>query len=513
MARIHRTRKRRAVAILAAAGGALIFALAVQAEKLSWLEQIPLEAYEEMREVERYQLGIAEKHYLKGEYKIALDEYDKYLTLYEASAGAPYAQLMWSHCQVRLRKVNTAIREGFQSVIDYWPESAEAVRASYLIGKSYQDMGQVEQAGVAYRRLVEAYADTQIAVLAKVNLLEMAKVAQDDVTRRQLLENLVFDTERTEAAREYCESASRELAGLAFHGSDWDRGVEVLETRSPGGALAGQIYEHGRRAMDHMRRDEETRKEAEAMGKKLIVLLEGGIPVDLEGDANRKRAWVQLTRIAGIHETLGRANETLATYERMEKMLGTSDSLLGVIASYHRRHGDGAKAMELYRRYENVVAGLREIAKMLRETGKNEEAIEVYQELIDLDPDRVDEYQWAMGECYEATGSLKKAIEIYRLVDRWPENYFRMASCHRRLKEYDEALVLYNQCKAHEGSNPEAMIQIGYTFEQAGKKESAIKAMQLVCRTHPKSRQASRAHSHLQSKYKINVTLGGAKDD
>ena len=40
---------------------------------------------------------------------------------------------MWSHCQFELRKVNTAIREGFQSVIDYWPESREAVFASYLV--------------------------------------------------------------------------------------------------------------------------------------------------------------------------------------------------------------------------------------------------------------------------------------------------------------------------------------------------------------------------------------------
>jgi tetratricopeptide (TPR) repeat protein len=249
------------------------------------------------------------------------------------------------------------------------------------------------------------------------------------------------------------------------------------------------------------------------MGKKLIVLLEGGIPVDLEGDANRRKAWDELSRIAGVHEMLGREKQTLATFERMEKMLGKSDGLLGKIASYYRRHGERAKAMELYRRYENLVGGLREIVGMLREANQNEEAIGIYEELIELDADRVDEYQWGMASCYEATGSLKKAIGIYRLVDRWPENYFRMASCHRRLKEYDEALVLYNQCKAHEGSNAEAMIQIGYTFEQAGKKESAIKAMQLVCRTHPKSRQASRAHSHLQSKYKINVTLGGAKDE
>ena len=57
-----------------------------------------------MREVERYQIKIAEKHFLKGSFKIALAEYEKFLTLYEKSAGAPYAQLMWSHTMMKLKK-------------------------------------------------------------------------------------------------------------------------------------------------------------------------------------------------------------------------------------------------------------------------------------------------------------------------------------------------------------------------------------------------------------------------
>ncbi len=71
--------------------------------KLDYVEQLPLDTYAKMRETERYQLQQAEKFYLKGEFKIALDEYEKFLTLYESSAAAPYAQLMWSHAQLKLR--------------------------------------------------------------------------------------------------------------------------------------------------------------------------------------------------------------------------------------------------------------------------------------------------------------------------------------------------------------------------------------------------------------------------
>ena len=39
---------------------------------LSPIEQIQIATFETMRDVERYQIKIAEKHYTKGEYKIAL---------------------------------------------------------------------------------------------------------------------------------------------------------------------------------------------------------------------------------------------------------------------------------------------------------------------------------------------------------------------------------------------------------------------------------------------------------
>ena len=78
---------------------------------LSPLEQIQVATFEKMREVERYQIRIAEKHYTNGEFKTALAEYEKFLTLYEKSPGAPYAQLMWSHAMMHLKKPKTKMQE------------------------------------------------------------------------------------------------------------------------------------------------------------------------------------------------------------------------------------------------------------------------------------------------------------------------------------------------------------------------------------------------------------------
>ena len=89
------------------------------AASLTYVEQIPVDTFAKVREVERYQLKVAEKFYIKGEYKAAASEYEKFITLYVRSLAAPYAQLMWSHCLIKQRRVYTAIRDGFQSVIDY----------------------------------------------------------------------------------------------------------------------------------------------------------------------------------------------------------------------------------------------------------------------------------------------------------------------------------------------------------------------------------------------------------
>ncbi len=494
---------------------AIFLSLPAFGAKLSWVEQIPIESYGKMREVERYQMQIAEKHYLSGEYKIALDEYEKFLALYESSAGAPYAQLMWSHCQVKLRKVNTAIREGFQSVIDYWPNSQEAVLASYLIGRSFQDIGEIAKAKAAYGNLMEAHPKGPIPVLAKVNLLEMATIAKDDEERLQLLEELTYNSDRTDATRDHCANASRELSKFYFYRGDFPNGLKALATSysEKNGQLPYYAYEYARGAVSTLNRGEDTKEQAKNLASTLIDYLEKQVPLDLAEKANRQPAWDNLSRIAAVYSTLGQGDSVLKTYERIGKMLGTDDRLLGQIASYYRSAGEREKAKQTYRRFENQVNGTKNVAYMLREERKYDEAIEMYRDLINQHPEGINDYLWAIAECYEGKSDWKNAIQTYRQVDRFPSNYFRMAICHRRLKQSKEALMLYGQAKSHESSAPEATIQIGYTYEEAGQKENAIKAFQLTCRSFPKSSQASRAHAHLQTKYDINVTLGGAKDE
>ncbi len=481
--------------------------------QLSHLEQIDVETMAGLREVERYQLKIAESHYLKGEHKIALAEYEKFLTLYESSAAAPYAQLMWSHCQVKLKKLNTAIRDGFQSVLDYWPDSREAVLASYLIADTYQAMGEVEKAEPAYLRTINEHPDAQLAILARVQLLEIARTRGDANKRLAMLRDLAFKVKRTEAANGHAVNASRELAALLLGEGKLADAREALATTYEGDQLLAELHNLALDPIQRLVADEKTRETGQSLADALLKLHDDAIPDDLAAEGARGQAMACLDRIADLQGRTGKAADVLATYQRMAKLLGEDDGVLGRLAGWHRNNNQRDKARDIYRRFSDQVAGLGEIAAMFREESRWKEAIETYRELIDAHPKGANDYLWAIAECHEGAGDLKSAIGAYRQVDNFPANYFRMASCHRRLKEYKEALILYRQCKTNQDAAPEAFLQIGYTLEEAGEKESAIKSLQLTCKTFPTSGQASQAHAHLQTEYNISVTLGGAKEE
>ena len=163
---------------------------------------------------------------------------------------------------------------------------------------------------------------------------------------------------------------------------------------------------------------------------------------------------------------------------------------------------------------ENRVRWTSAIASTYHHFRKYPEAIAVYKELLTLDPERSESWRWHVATAYRDAGQHKEAIGWYRQCTNFPSNYKEMAGCHRRLKQYREALVLYAQIAGGDAASaPWAMLEIAFTQEQAGQKELAIKAFQQLCKRFPKDGHASRAPAHLQEKYNISITLGGAKDE
>jgi TolA-binding protein len=469
---------------------------------LSTMQQIQVATFEKMRAVERYQIKIAEKHFLSGKFKIALAEYEKFLTLYEKSPGAPYAQLMWSHTMMKLKKPKSALRDGFQSVIDYWPKSNEATIAAYCMGDSYRTMGEVKSAQKAFRFLIKEYPNHEIAVRSRQDLLHYARLHQDMEERLSLLNQLTFMVKRTDKAKAICIKAAHELAELHCFAQKLDEGKKALATTYAGPALFDQVFNLSAKTVQHLLQDPKTRPAALKLGDQLLVTLRA------ETIVRPKLAKDLLYRVADLQ-----SSDTWKVYAEIGDRFGVDDGLRGRQANWYLSREKRDQARRIYGEFENVVVGQKAIAGMYLQEGKIKEAIEVYRHLIEIDGDHSGDHFWSIASCYEKLSDWKKAIASYRQVDRFPSDYFAIAKCHRRLGEQKEAIVLYGQIKIVEKSAPEATLQTGFTYEEAKDKEKAIRTFQLTCKRYPKSSQASRAHSHLQNKYNINVTLGGTEQE
>ena len=513
------------------------------------LDEMSLDRWKKLREVERYQLNIAEKYYREKNYKVAAPEYEKFLSLYEQSEGAPYSQLKWSLCMIQLRKQNTAIKEGFQSVVDYWPESPEAIAASYYIGRAYKDIGEVRKAKRAYQVVLAEFPKHLAAVYAAVDLIDITIIDDDVDARVKLWKQLAFEAERTRESSNHCVSASQQLATHMFDLGSFNEAVKALETTYADEQLAYQVSNFSRAPIGRLVAKDETKKRGEQVADQTVAWIRQHIPTDRTTPEAKQVALNHWYYMADAQAASRREDKVLQIYDQMTKAFGANDATLQRLGDWYKSITKYDQARQQYAKFEDKIAGQNQIAYSYRQQQKYDEAVQAYQRNAAADPEKqahwlsevgnayrearkypqaiatyegllksdsenTERWLWLIATSYRDSGKHKEAIGYYRQCNNFPSNYQEMAGCHRALKEYGEAVILYNQVVGGAPTSaPWATLQIGYTHEQAGKKESAIKAFQKVCKNFPKDRYASQAHAHLQTKYKITVTLGGAKDE
>jgi len=478
------------------------------------LDELSVERWARLREAERYQLNIAEKYYREQNWKVALAEYEKFLSLYEASEGAAYAQLKWGICQTNLRKLNTAIKDGYRSILDYWPDSPEAVSASYLIGKTYKEMGEVEKAKKAYAAVIAGHPEHLVTVLAKLDLIEMAGTQKDTIRQVELWKDLTFDTKRTPETAPHCANASRQLAVHDFLSGAFDDAVKSLATSNTEAEMPYAIWYYARSPLWEMTGVAESKDRGDKLAAAAVAFIQQRIPAELKDDATKAAARQLWYYIAELHSYARHATEVGQVYEKMLQTFGIDDDILGRLAGWFKANTRRDEARRTYARFTNQIEGQNQLAFMFREEQKWNQAIPIYQDLAARDAEHADRWHWEIAISYRDWGKYKEAIGVFRQTENYPENLKQMAWCHRQLGEFKEAVGLYRQVMAgHEPSAPWSLLQIAYTEEQAKLPEAAIKSFQQVCKKFPKSGEASQAHAHLQNQYKITATLGGAKDE
>lgn len=513
------------------------------------IDELALDRWKLLREAERHQLNVAEKYYREQQFKIALGEYEKFVTLYEKSEGASFAQFKWAICQIHLKKINTAISDGFQTVIDYWPESDEAPKAAYYIGRCYKETGEVKKAKKAYQQVVSKYADSLAAVYSLSDLIDVSVVEEDVEARVAVWRKLVFDLKRTPGdAANLCNQASIQLSQHYFKAGNPTDGVASLATTWKDNQFPYYIWAYCRQPIQELAAEPKTKELANKTADGCVAAIREKIPTDLSKEENKKNAREWSYYIADIHAYSQRDDKVVETYQTILKQYGQEDATLQRFGDWYKSIKKFDEARKLYNQftvrpeglgqvaysfrqqqkwdeavtYYRQAAGLDannlpkwngEIGQTYREAHRWKEAVDAFQENLKIDSANTEKWLWLIAHTHKEGGQYKEAIGVFRQCTNFPENTKEMAACHRALKEWNEAVILYNQVTSHAPSAPWALYQIAATREAAGEKEKAIQAFQLVCKKFPKDGHAAQAHAHLQSFYKINVTLGGAAEE
>jgi tetratricopeptide (TPR) repeat protein len=520
------------------------------------LDEMSLDRWKKLKEAERFQLTAAERLYKESQWKAAADEYEKFLKLYERSEGAPFAQLKYSHCLVNLRKQNAAIKDGYQSLLDYYPDSPEAPIAGYLIGHTYKGIGDLKPAKKAYGKVIQSHPKHFAAVMARLDLVDIADKEMDATAKATLLRELTFDVKREGATVEPCIVAARQYTQLVFRQGNFDDGIKALATTcseaelphhlvigNPYGNLVGIVGE----LTGSM--DESTKKLAEKFADAGCAWLkiQGNT---LAKDTKTKAAGMNaLYSIGDVRRAAKQADKQKAAYEEIIATYGPEDASLSYLAQWFKENKQRDNARATYAKYKDQAEGQGQIAwswveegptgtdkavaiyrqlaadpktapKWLdaaalayRRGGKPDQAVAVYRELITSDATKADQYANAIAYTYYEANRWAECIAAYRGTTNFPTNYQHMATANRQLKKHDEAITLYRQIIAGSADHaPWALYEIAITQEEAGKKEDAIKTLKQICDKFPKSGQGSQAHARLNDVYKIPVTLGGAKD-
>jgi tetratricopeptide (TPR) repeat protein len=313
--------------------------------------------------------------------------------------------------------------------------------------------------------------------------------------------------------------------------------------------LAAQVANHSRGPITVLTSKDETRSKGEQLADQGVAWIRQQVPADRSTDAAKLAALQDWYAMADVQAASRRADKVAETYDQILKGFGPSDATLGRLGDWYKSTAQFDQARTQYSKFENKIEAQNqiaysyrqqqnydaaveayqrnvaadpehqsrwssEVANAYREARQFDQAIAVYNELLKTDSKNAEQWLWLIAWSYREAGKYKEAIGYYRQCNNFPSNYAEMAVCHRALQEYREAVILYSQVVGGAPSSaPWAMLQIGYTQEQAGNKEAAIKAFQQVCKNFPKDGHASQAHAHLQTEYKISVTLGGATDE
>lgn len=526
-------------AVLAAVGAVLsVVAPAAQADEPGAMSE---KRWKELSEVQFAELKAAEDMFRKKNYKAARNLYEKFMSVHTKVDAAIYCQLMIAETTRLSGKPKTAVSE-FQFVRDLAPDHDDAKWAQLRIGQCYRTAGDVEKAMQVYMDIfkdngthITAFtaALEQVAILeGQGKLRERVPVWEDFVERFQKnrLEPRAFHGAVTGLAREKMRAGQIDRAYDLYamvektdkaQRSLIDAGASVVGelARSKDKAevtraeqIANTIAD---KAMGWLRDDKDRPGYQEMTSSVISILMTIGRPDDaLKHAVNARKLYAEAQWTVLLHtellQKLNKLDQAIAVASEARKYHKDPDWALDLYANLLLEKEDVNGAISAWDLMKNKIAALTNSSEALAKAKKIDDAIARRRKIMEIDPTTSSEtYMW-IGNLLAKAGKYQEAINEFNLAQNEPKNLYEIAECLSKMKKYKDAIEQLTAIgAAFEAETPHAIYCIALELEKMGQTENAIKRLRQVCRSFPKSRAASAAHVRLQSKYKIDETLGG----
>jgi len=148
-------------------------------------------------------------------------------------------------------------------------------------------------------------------------------------------------------------------------------------------------------------------------------------------------------------------------------------------------------------------AAFSNISRMYRETGRFDQSIKAYRQLIeieirwrkvdsnaapsaDLHAKELAELLAKVGRWEEAIASYKQALALATTASEESWAYADLASLYERLRRYHEAVAAYNEAVTRQPEWPEPHFALGLIYAKLGRKEAALNEQRVLTQLDPK---------------------------
>jgi tetratricopeptide (TPR) repeat protein len=222
----------------------------------------------------------------------------------------------------------------------------------------------------------------------------------------------------------------------------------------------------------------------------------------VKGNPRDVKAQLALVR---MYEKAKMDKEAAAAYERLATLAPDNKVIYynqGVLHFEQKQYDRAAKAFGQVVKLDGKDTDARDyLFRIYQEQNKPKQAVAVLEELIQLQPGRVENYPRA----FEIYAHLKAYDDMTRTFSRaverapnQPEPRFYLGLAYEKRGLFVEALRQYEAASRLAPKNKEYMTRVGLVYERMGKLEGALKAYQRVLEIDPNDAQAEESYLRLK---------------